>query len=438
MLKQKKKTASSYTALNTWSNQTGNISKTSDLFTADVDSAYDVQATITDAVGNSMTKNVAISTGKAMRDFFKDKVVSFFSTANDTIRSIFSNPATLFYVGADKVAFNGRIKIPDKVSNDGMSTGWFAANQLSSALLASTIDGERILPDNTNFNDLSVPGSYFVNGIVHAQTMSNMPFGNQTAGTLYVRALNGEYYSQGTWQYYEQEFRPYNSTPYYYKRYGASGDTPTVTWNSWRRVDLLVDGNFDTSVKLLPAAPKLLFNDSTGTEGTLISYNGANLWIGSQSSSNYQFFGQTYISTGRNSSNGNPSIYIAVPNANTSANYYLAQHDGRRLHLNRLVAGTIVSGNSTLQFTDSTSSADYILVLCRAIDSSFGDGWGVAILPTGIYSTSTFTDNTIMTLMCGSNGTNFPFKINRSGNTYTLTRSGSSSARYYIWGFCNP
>lgn len=437
-IKQKKKTASSYTTVNTWSDQTGNINQTSSLFTADVDSTYDVQATITDAVGNTMTKNAAVSTGKAIRDLFKDKVVSFFSTANDALRSIFLNPATLFYVGADKVAFNGRIKIPDKVSNDGMTTGWFAANQLSSALLASTIDGERLLQDNTDFNDLSVPGSYFINGIVHAQTMSNMPFGNQTAGTLYVRALNGEYYSQGTWQYYEQEFRPYNSTPYYYKRYGESGDTPTVTWSPWRRVDLLVDGNFDTSVKLLPAAPKILFNDSAGYEATFISYNGSNIWIGSQSSSNYQFRGQTYISAGRNDTNGNPTIYIAVPNANNSANYYGAHHDNRRLHLRLFLGNTVLSGNGTVQFTDSTKSADFLFIIGRSNETStYGTSWSSAILPTGKYSGSNWTDNSEMTMLMGG-GTNFPIKVNRSGDTYTLTRYGSSAARYYVWGFCNP
>lgn len=131
-LKQKKKTASSYTTVNTWSSQTASaVSKTSDLFVADVDSAYDCQATITDAVGKSSTVTIALSTGRAIMDWFKDKVVGIFSTASETLRNALGNAATLLYSGAERTYLNGRVFVPKPgtSSNDGLTEGWRELNQ---------------------------------------------------------------------------------------------------------------------------------------------------------------------------------------------------------------------------------------------------------------------------------------------------------------------
>lgn len=129
-LKQKKKTASSYTTVNTWSSQTASsVSKTSDLFAADVDSAYDCQATITDAVGKSSTVTIALSTGRAIMDWFKDKVVGIFSTASETLRNALGNAATLLYSGAERTYLNGRVFVPKPNSTDGLTDGWRELNQ---------------------------------------------------------------------------------------------------------------------------------------------------------------------------------------------------------------------------------------------------------------------------------------------------------------------
>lgn len=129
-LKQKKKTASPYTTVNTWSSQTTSaVSKTSDLFSADVDSAYDCQATITDAVGKTATVTVALSTGKALMDWFKDKVVGIFSTASETIRQTLGNPASLLYSNASKTYFNGEVYVPSYGSSDGLTDGWRKLNE---------------------------------------------------------------------------------------------------------------------------------------------------------------------------------------------------------------------------------------------------------------------------------------------------------------------
>lgn len=128
-VKYKKKTDSNYTSLNSWSNQTGTISKTTSLFAADVDSAYDVHVSLTDAVGKRATRLIALSTGKALIDLYKDKVVSFFSTASENVRALFSNPNTLLYSGADKTALNGYVYVPRNGSNDGLTSGWQQINR---------------------------------------------------------------------------------------------------------------------------------------------------------------------------------------------------------------------------------------------------------------------------------------------------------------------
>lgn len=130
-LKQKRRSDSSYTTVNTYSNQTGTISKTSDLFSASVDSAYDCQATLTDAVGKSVTITVALSTGKAVMDFFKDKVIGFFSTASETLRTTLGSAKALLYSAAERTYLNGRVFVPKPgtSSNDGLTEGWRELNQ---------------------------------------------------------------------------------------------------------------------------------------------------------------------------------------------------------------------------------------------------------------------------------------------------------------------
>lgn len=128
-LKYKKKTASSYTTVNTYSDQTSSsISKTSSLFAADIDSAYDCQGVLVDAVGKSVTVTISISTGMALMDYYKDKVIAFFSTASETLRSTFGNPARLIFSNATKTYLNGRTYVPANGTADGLTNGWVEIN----------------------------------------------------------------------------------------------------------------------------------------------------------------------------------------------------------------------------------------------------------------------------------------------------------------------
>lgn len=143
-LKQKRRSDSSYTTVNTYSNQTGAISKTSDLFSASVDSAYDCQATLTDAVGKSITITIALSTGKAVMDFFKDKVIGFFSTASETLRTTLGSAKALLYSAAERTYLNGKVFVPNagfSDSNDGLTSGWVDITRAYSHIHQASANG---------------------------------------------------------------------------------------------------------------------------------------------------------------------------------------------------------------------------------------------------------------------------------------------------------
>ena len=183
-LKQKKKTASSYTTVNTWSSQTASaVSKTSDLFTADVDSAYDCQATITDAVGKSSTVTIALSTGRAIMDWFKDKVVGIFSTASETLRNALGNAATLLYSGAERTYLNGRVFVPKPNSIDGLTDGWRELNR-GYIHYASGTDGEA---GYVKICRIVITGTYMSSPIEIDYAQRHRP----TATTLVIKFQNG-------------------------------------------------------------------------------------------------------------------------------------------------------------------------------------------------------------------------------------------------------
>ena len=75
----------------------------------------------------------------------------------------------------------------------------------------------------------------------------------------------------------------------------------------------------------------LYVKDSAGNSYRIIGDNGSNLWIGTHQSSSTHHVGQTFISSGYNTTNGagNATIYVAVPNAaNTSSSAYGVYHTG--------------------------------------------------------------------------------------------------------------
>lgn len=128
--KYKKRLYSTYTTVNTWTDQTGAIALNSDLFVADVDSAYDCWVTIEDAVGFSAEAHTTMSTGRAVMDYYKDRVIGIFSTASETLRQEMGNPETLLFSNAEKNYLNGEIYIPMYKHTNGREGSWARLNDL--------------------------------------------------------------------------------------------------------------------------------------------------------------------------------------------------------------------------------------------------------------------------------------------------------------------
>lgn len=240
---------SSYTTVNTWSNQTGTISKSSDIFAASVDYSYECVVTISDTVGYSASKMLVLSTGKVLMDLYKDKAVTIQSTASAALMSSFGNPASLFYTKAARNVLDGDIYMPDKISNDGLTNGWFNVNDLSAALVLGSAHGAagaHAIKSGDNIDNFVYPGSWFLSSNTTAANVSNLPIAN-VAGTLDVRELTGGIGGFVTYRYIQQIYHAYyenDSTEYrnaYYVRYGTTSSSTTYTWTSWKTIKEVAD-----------------------------------------------------------------------------------------------------------------------------------------------------------------------------------------------------
>lgn len=114
---------SSYSTVETISNQTGSIARDSSVFSANVDYSYQVKATLTDTVGKSATSIYILSTGRTELDIYKDQMVTFFKPATSSLRSSLNNPDTAVFFGADELYLNGDTYIPIS-GTDGLTSGW--------------------------------------------------------------------------------------------------------------------------------------------------------------------------------------------------------------------------------------------------------------------------------------------------------------------------
>ena len=112
---------------------------------------------------------------------------------------------------------------------------------------------------------------------------------------------------------------------------------------------------------------RITAKDNSDTEYPLIHDNGTNLWIGTQATVARHHVGRTFISAGHNGSNGNETIYVAVPNANNDdASNYGVWHKGNLNEDNILDLMCYPEGTHTLAtavgtgYTTSTSGQIYI------------------------------------------------------------------------------
>ena len=98
-----------YTTIQSITNKTGTISVDSYTFATDVDTAYEIVATITDAARQSASYSVNISTGRVLMDHYKDRLNTFHRTASESLLSDLGNP-DIASVFAGETWFEGALK----------------------------------------------------------------------------------------------------------------------------------------------------------------------------------------------------------------------------------------------------------------------------------------------------------------------------------------
>lgn len=112
---------------------------------------------------------------------------------------------------------------------------------------------------------------------------------------------------------------------------GAALSSSLYIGNDGTRKRIGTDAKWTTSPQVESTGMGYWLVDSTGTDYPGVHDNGSNLWIGAVDSNSRQHVGQTYISAGHNGTSGNPTIYVAVPNAdNTGASLYGVYHTNNK------------------------------------------------------------------------------------------------------------
>ena len=200
----------SYTTITGISDQTGTINWTSGTFACSIDSAYEIVVRLTDTVGKYSEVKTSLSTGMVIADFYKDDLMSIFSTASQSIKNTLDSSAdSVLYVSPDSTFLEGKIYIPQRGQYDGITNGW--------APLQSAVVFQRQLTSSDNLNDATATGFYQIG----ASTPANAPTSTMTWCRLEVRYLASNWIEQIIT----------SSATVYFRRYIG---TPT-SWSSWQQ-----------------------------------------------------------------------------------------------------------------------------------------------------------------------------------------------------------
>ena len=227
-------TATSWTTLNTYSNETNaTISKTSSTFSAAAGQRYNVKVTVTDTVGKSASATLILSTAYAIIDVYQDLVLALGSAASTDL-PYYEDGQKLLYSGYDENVFYGKVEVlgSDRLYrnvNDYIQT---VAQRFSNVLTA------------TNCNDISENGFYTI-----ASSGSNKPF--STAGIV------AQFGSPTGVRY-----QVFVATPASSKDCVAYRTHNGTSWSSWYRPGLVDEAPTIASTRLFNGA---LANNATTT-----------------------------------------------------------------------------------------------------------------------------------------------------------------------------
>ena len=242
--KQKPKTSSTYVTVNTWSNQNNAVNRGSDLFLADVDKTYDCYAIITDAVGYSAEVVIAMSTGRAIQDIYKDRAVAYFSTASSDLLTYFNNPDTLFVSNAQTNAINGYTVIPADEYTDGFTNGWFNLNALSTAATLGKPQ-RTIKTTGVDLNNCYEVGVYVCPSSATASSLVHAPTGE--AFRMFVTTIADTAYKPSTYLYRNQIVVGLTGRIFYRSGSSSTG-VSGLTWDDWKTMATIQNDLYPTTV----------------------------------------------------------------------------------------------------------------------------------------------------------------------------------------------
>lgn len=259
----------SYTGLNTWSNLTSATNtKTTDVFAAAAANQYEIRATITDTVGRSAFVVLTVPTAYAIMDVYQDEVVAFGAQAGPT------SPGT-----GNRVHMAVPFADDEMYAQNNNGFGWgrlFNDNYTGYGLRGASLTGkqEGSVADNTDFNTLLAPGTYFIRSNASAATMTNCP--STKAGILFVLSGNGSI-ATGTYSYREQIYvvaLTGSDRRQYWERIGNTGNSNTWTWTTWSPVSKILDSEINLST-LTQNGANFVLDNSSNTTGTAVRVKNA-------------------------------------------------------------------------------------------------------------------------------------------------------------------
>lgn len=355
-----------------------------------IDNAYNVRFTITDTYGTSgVTKYLAVSSSYVGIAYDKQHKSVGINRYPGTNRGLYVDDSGL-YVGNNAIRLyasseGGNIR---QYAPDGT---YCEIDQYDSTHFrlyrADANDGnyKALVTIDKNTYAIDVPGNIIVNRASPSITLNGSS--SSKSMEFYVAASGNRGLQDSTnskWFFYLEDA---NDRAYLNRKAYINGNTE-INGN------VSIDGT-SGSFKIGHTGGGLFFKDSTDTEYGGIYDNGANLWIGSQSTDGNHHTGKTFISSGlETATSGNPTIYVSVPSSVTSATNYSVYHAGNSLNHFYTSASnttTIPSGTVTELGTYTPGAAGKYLI---AIDNN----WNASFTNTDILYLEILNSSNTVTL----------------------------------------